>query len=167
MQSGIRALLALANVKVSKIAPTRITAETATCLDIIAVDKSIVCLQYDVGTLLVSDHLPIIALINFKGSHGLEPVVKRSLRNVNFDALRNRISEIQLLDPSVNSIDDVVSEWNSSVISFIDRVAPLKSYPWRKDRCPWMTDDIRDLMDRRTFLVKELKVSNPYVYARS
>jgi len=64
-------LLALADVKVNTIAPTRITAETATCLDIIAIDKSIVCLQYDVGSLLISDHLPVIASIDFKADMSL------------------------------------------------------------------------------------------------
>jgi len=156
---SLKTLLALANVKVKRIFPTRITTETATCLDIIAVDKTILCLQYEVGTLLVSHHLPVIASINFKCRHALEPVIKRSLRNVNFNMLRSRLSAIQLQDPYVTPIDDVVSDWKDSVLSIIDSVAPLKAFPWRKDRCPWLTDDIRQLMDKRAHLVKDLKHS--------
>src|SRR3989442_8771730 len=79
---SLKTLLSLANVKVHKIEPTRITSSTATCLDIIAVDKSIPCLEYAVGNLSISDHLPVIASIKFKTKHFIEPVVKRSLRKV-------------------------------------------------------------------------------------
>ena len=157
---SLRALLALANVKVSMVSPTRITAETATCLDLIAIDKSILCIHYEVGTLSISGHLPVLASINFKGRHILEPVMKRSLRKVDFDTVRNTVAMIQLKDLTTCSIDEILSDWYCSITKIIDSVAPLKSYPWRKSRSPWITEDIRQLMDRRESLVREVKRSN-------
>src|SRR3989442_15326464 len=101
--------------------------------DIIAIDKDILCLHYEVGTLFVSDHLPVLASINFKGRRTLEPVVKRSLRKVNFDAVRSRVAQVQLKDLATYSVDEIVYDWYNSIIEIIDSVAPLKSYPWRKD----------------------------------
>ena len=119
---SLKALLALANAKVTLLTPTRITAESATCLDIIAIDKAILCLHYEIGTLFISDHLPVLASINFKGRRTLEPVIKRSWRNVNFDAVRNRVETVQLKDSTVYSIDEIVSDWHSAVIEIIDSV---------------------------------------------
>jgi len=157
---ALKALLTTACVKVNTIAPTRIMSSTASCLDIIAIDKSILYLHYEVGVLSVSDHLPVIASINFKSRHVLEPIVKRSLRKVNFDSLRTQVAEVQLVNANNNTIDQIVEEWYRSVVKIIDSVAPIKSFPWRRDRCPWVNDDIRQLMDKREFLVKKLKVSN-------
>src|SRR5437867_3324045 len=60
---SLKTLLSLANVTVHNVSPTRITSSTATCIDLIAIDKSIPCIEYDVGTLSISDHLPVIASI--------------------------------------------------------------------------------------------------------
>src|SRR5437899_1563353 len=112
--------------------------DTATCLDIIAIDKAILCLHYEVGTLFISDHLPVRASINFKGRRTLEPVIKRSWRNVNWDSVRSRAAMVQLKDSAVHSIDEILSGWHSAIIEIIDDVAPLKAFPWRKDRSPWI-----------------------------
>src|SRR6266516_5798572 len=64
---SLKALLSLANVKTGGTAPTRITSTSATCLDLIAIDKSILCIQYGVDTLSVSDHLPAVASVTLKG----------------------------------------------------------------------------------------------------
>ena len=60
---SLRDTLALAGTKVQSTVPTRITAESATCIDVIALDKELVCEDYSVGNLAASDHLPVTAQI--------------------------------------------------------------------------------------------------------
>ena len=45
--------------------PTRITSTTATCLDIIAIDKDIFCSNYKCLDMAASDHFPVSASLNF------------------------------------------------------------------------------------------------------
>ena len=149
---SLKTLMSLANVKVQKTAPTRITPLSSTCLDIIAIDKSISCLNYDVGNMLISDHLPVIASIKFGRGHTIEPIIKRSLRNVNFDSLRDRVANINLQTTSSMGIDVIVDTWHKSLIDILDDTVPLKKFPWRKERCPWVTDEIRQLITKRDSL---------------
>jgi len=162
---SFKALLSLANVKVKSVAPTRITPTSATCLDLIAIDKSITCISYGVGSLAISDHLPVTASIKFRTNQILQPVRKRSLRNVDFDEMRRRVALLQVPDETELSIDEVMSDWHTSVTTILDDMAPEKNYPWRKERCRWLTDDIRQLIDKRSYLVKNLKKQNePHTY---
>jgi endonuclease/exonuclease/phosphatase family metal-dependent hydrolase len=147
--------LSLAGAKVKSKEPTRITPHSATCLDLIAVDKSINCLEYKVGSDLFSDHLPVIAKIKCQPTASLQPVRKRSFRGVDFDQMKDRIGDIQL--PEYVELDTVVGFWNDRIIDVLDEMAPLKNYPWRRERCPWITSDIRSLMKNREVLIKKLK----------
>lgn len=155
---SLRNLLSLAGTKVNNIAPTRITPTSATCIDIIAIDKSLHCLEYKVGSLLVSDHLPVMAAIKCDSTRELKPIVKRSLRKVDFDAMRDRISTVHVPFNSVSNVDEALDQWHSSVLNIVDEMAPTRSFPWRKNRNPWLTTEIRQLLAKRNFLVKELKI---------
>ena len=55
--------LAQVNLEVCEVFPTRITSHSATCLDIIAIDKSLDCVEYSLDDCAASDHFPIAAAI--------------------------------------------------------------------------------------------------------
>jgi hypothetical protein len=152
---ALRNSLSLAGTKIGKKDPTRITPHSATCLDLIAIDKSIDCLQYKVGNELFSDHLPVIAKIKGSPSTKLQPVKKRSFRGVDFEEMRDRISSIQ--PPMHTDLDTAVGQWHDDIINILDDMAPIKNFPWRRERCPWITADIRSLFTNRELLVKQLK----------
>ena len=157
---SLKTMLKLANATVHNVQPTRITLSTATCLDIIAIDKTIPCLDYVVGDLSLSDHLPVLASIKIKNKQAMEPIVKRSMRDVNFDTMRSRAAQIQLSIGANSPVDEVVESWHRSLLQIVDDMAPIKNYPWRRERCPWLTDGIRRLMNKRTFLVNRIKKVN-------
>src|ERR1700690_4240507 len=81
----LREVLTLAGSKVHSIVPTRITAESATSLDIIAIDKGLVCEEYKALDMAASDHLPVTAIVKLHPGSPLKPVVKRSFRRVDFE----------------------------------------------------------------------------------
>lgn len=154
---ALREALALAGTKVHSTVPTRITAETSTCIDIIALDKDLVWEDYSVGDVAASDHLPVTVAIKFNPRGPLEPVVKRSFRRVDFTDLGRRIENIKLTQEAPQEVNGQLESWLSQVMGIFDEVAPLKKFPWRRNKLPWLTDDIQDLMERRDAVLTDLK----------
>lgn len=154
---ALREALALAGTKVHSTAPTRITTETSTCIDIIALDKDLVWEEYSVVDLAASDHLPVSVAVKFGPRAPLKPVVKRSFRRVDFTDLGRRIENIELVQGAPQDVNVLVESWYSQVLSIIDEVAPMKKYPWRRNKLPWLTDDIQDLLERRDAVLTDLR----------
>ena len=142
-------MLALAGAKVHSIIPTRITAESATSLDIIAVDKGLVCEEYKVLNVAASDHLPVTAIVKLHPGSPLKPVVKRSFRRVDFDELDGKIRSIELPTDRSLDVNYILESWHAQVMSIFDVVAPLKPFPWRRNKLPWLTDEIQELIEKR------------------
>jgi len=149
-------ILAYAKTSVNQLLPTRITTHSATCLDIIAVDKNIEIIEYKTEDLAASDHYPVSAVINISWSETVvQPVMKRSFNKVNLDSLSLRISSI-----SIENSDDpstMVEDFNNRVISILDDIAPKKAYPWRKNKLPWMTKEIKSEITNRDALSRQFK----------
>ncbi len=55
------------------------------------------------------------------------------------------------------AVDAMLGNWQAQIISIFDEMAPVKQYPWRRKRLPWLADDIFDLMERRDGVMGELK----------
>ena len=146
---ALREALALAGTKVHSNAPTRVTAETATCIDIIALDKDLVCEDYSVVNLAASDHLPVSAVITLDPRAPLKPVIKRSFRRVNFEELAEKIDNIRLVQGERQDVNAQLESWHSQVMAIFDEVAPMKKFPWRRNKLPWLTDDIQELIESR------------------
>jgi len=147
------ASLALAGTTVPKILATRVTEQSATSIDIIAIDESIQCLDYYVSDNAASDHAPVVASIKGTLMDKILPVPKRSFKKVDFNDLHQQIASIGMKD-SPNSVDEMLEHWHSQVIQILDDVAPVKLYPWRRNRLPWLSQDIRDLMIKRDLITK-------------
>src|SRR6266516_6391863 len=81
--------------------PTRITDNCSSCLDLIAVDRSLEVSIYSVSDFLASDHHPVVASILVLNYSSLSPIIKRSFKDVDFVDLGSRLADLQL-----NGIDD-------------------------------------------------------------
>jgi len=147
--------LKLSDVKVPSKLPTRITGNSTTCLDIIAVSLGLVCSKYWQGDLLVSDHFPVCASLEVAPPLKIQPVLKRSFKKVNMDSLRDMISCIKV---DQGSIDVAATSWNDQLTGLLDQVAPLKHFPRRIHRSPFASD-VKDLIDYRNWLTRKLKKS--------
>ena len=88
----------------------------------------------------------------------IKPIIKRSFRRVDLVDLGGRVSNIKLVQAEHQSVDIMLENWHSQMISIFDDVAPLKQFPWRRNKLPWLTDDIQDLIERRDGVLRHLKM---------
>ena len=152
---SLLASLALAGTKVPKTLATRTSMQSSTSIDVIAIDRNLQCIDNFVSDNAASDHMPVVAVIKGSLMDKILPVPKRSFRKVDFNQLHHRIVSIDMQD-SLNSVDEILDHWHSQVIQILDDVAPVKLYPWRRNRLPWLSQDVRDLMTKRDLLSKQI-----------
>jgi len=153
---SLLASLALAGTIVPETLATRVTELSATSIDIIAIDKNIPCLDYYVSDNSASDHSPVVAIIKGSAIDRILPVHKRSFKKVDFNELHQRIAAIDIQDHGSDSVDVMLDSWHNRVIQILDDVAPMKPYPWRKNKLPWLNQGIRDLMTKRDVISKTI-----------
>ena len=151
-------LLELANshIPTEVILPTRITSSTSSCIDLIAVDRSLKVTDYFIVDFLASDHNPVVASICAPIQSKIKPICKRSFKGVNMNELGTRLSNIEL-QPISNAaqLDDQLAAWHSQVTTLLDEVAPVRNYP-RCCKSPWMNHEPGALIRQRCF-VQETK----------
>ena len=152
-------LLELANVVIQTqdIQPTRITSTSSTCLDFIAVDRSVSITKYFVSDFFVSDHLPVAMCIAAVTSKALVPVVKRSFREVNYLEFGSKLDSIHIESATCASqLDKEIESWNSQVISLLDIYAPYRQFP-RVNKVSWINQGTRSLVRYRDALTRKVK----------
>ena len=129
----------------TKLAPTRITKSSASCIDFIVVDWTLPVSLYEVSDLILSDHFPVEAMIDVSFNQKITPVVKRSFKNVDMNELGLKVSQIQLEnvdDP--RHLNDQVQVWNQSFTSILDDMAPLRNFPRTKSKTNWIDNDNKE-----------------------
>jgi len=152
----LRLALKLAGVKVYNKAPTRITSTSSTCLDIIAIDKGLVCVETWVGDELISDHLPSCAIIQGSASLKVKPILKRDFKRMDKDQLKRALQTVDL-EGSLNvSVDERVEAWSEQITKVLDTVAPFKQFPCRMKKSPFITKDIEKQIHEINRLTKKL-----------
>jgi len=151
--------LTMAGIAIHSKEPTRITATSQTCLDVIATDNRLNCLDYVVGSTSASDHFPVSALVTAPTPTSLQPIVKRSFAKVDYTELAARVQSIDLEQKPDSTPDALLANWEQAFIKILDDLAPVKSLPMRRHRSPWMTAKIRQLMSFRDSLGRKMKTS--------
>ena len=136
--------------------PTRVCATTATCLDIIAASKELECTEYTVIPYAASDHFLVEARFRAETKSRPQPVVRRSFKKVNMDTLRQKASNIVLLDSTQTTPDDLLQHWNQALTNILDEMAPLREYPEVRKKCKWLTGDVRALILQRDALARKI-----------
>ena len=155
--------LKLSNTQVAfdQFSPTRITGNSATCLDIIAIDKELVCLEYNTSPIATSDHFPVTATIQGSATSQLQPVIRRSFTKINYRNHNEKINSITLsLEGRETSPNCLLKEWYEKMNDVLDDLAPLRAFPARKHKSPWLTEHIKGLMTRRDWLAKQLSLES-------
>ena len=147
--------LAISHTKTEALTPTRVTSNTATCIDIIAIDEDLNFVKYSIHSNAASDHFPVVAVIEATFKHKLAPIVKRSFKHVNFNRLSEKVYDIAL-DTDLPSVDHLLENWQLAFTAVIDQFAPLKEFPLRKQRSPWVTPNIKRLMSYRDSIARKL-----------
>ena len=136
--------------------PTRITATTESLLDVILVsDPSSGCMSGVIND-PISDHLPVYVVLKLK-SPKISPhyVSVRSYKNYDpenftFDLASHSDSLLSVFAaPDVNS---KLGIFNNAFRQVLDAHAPVKTVKIRSRPCPFVTEEIKDLMKIRSRL---------------
>ena len=152
--------LALAGTRLTSTSPTRVTHTTATCTDIIAVNEDIQVSSSKVIITAASDHYPVTTVIMFSHPDRVKPIVKRSFNKVDFPELYDTVQQIDISTFDHSSPELLLQEWQKQFLSILDSVAPIRTFPMRRHRSPYLNGEIRELIRHRDFLAKQLK-KNP------
>ena len=95
-------------------------------------------------------------------SNSLKPVQKRFLQNLDYSELNSLASNIALNNEPNKPMDQLLEGWHSEFMKCLDSLPPVKSYPVRMNHStPFLSEDIRDLLKHRDFLVRKLKSDKP------
>ena len=149
--------LALAGTRFTTSEPTRVTRTTATCIDIIAVNEDIIVNRSEVLVTACSDHYPVTSIITFLKPDKVKPIFKRSFNKVDFNELAMMVQQIDISTYDENSPEDLLDKWQQAFTDILDTVAPIKTFPMRRHRSPFITGEIRQLIRHRDYLAKQFK----------
>lgn len=131
--------------------PTRITATTATLLDLIIVSGKNLINGSGVTVCPFSDHDMPFCNISYMESR-VEPVLKafRNLKRINFDLFNTDLHTVPFQNIfRVTDIDMKLQVFNDYILSLFDKHAPLQIHNLKKPPAPWLTDNIKLLMSLR------------------
>ena len=139
------------------ISATRITLQTASCLDIIAVNDLLHSEKYETVPNAASDHMPIMTQLKIATvSSILKPVYKRSFRNIDWRLFNEKIADISLPNTDTG-IESLCELWYLKFNEVLDEMAPRKHFPLKRKRCPFVTPDIKELMIIRDNILRKNK----------
>lgn len=144
--------------------PTRVTKKSATCIDLIAVDRGLDISNYVVSNLAISDHFPVVVDLDAElatQNNLVKPVYRRSFKKVDFNELGRKVASIQLDTHEPVQLDLQLQKWNAHFIATLDEVAPMRPFPRLKKKPTWVDSDTRGLMRLRASKAKKLRLSNP------
>ena len=143
-------------------APTRITENSSTCLDIIAVDRKYQCISYNVGDLAISDHLPVESEIELSYDRSqLVPTYRRNFNKINYRLLNYDLSKISLTDIQEDDPDALLTHWSSETGKILDYHAPVRAYPLNKKKMVTFPSEIVEMINLRKRTALKVKRS-PY-----
>ena len=147
-------MLFLAGTSVKEVFPTRITATSQSCIDIIALPHHLNCWRYKACSSAASDHFPVQANITGRARHKVCPVLKRSYRTINYDYMKTLVANISIDHTNTDNPDIMLTKWHNSMLAILDQVAPLKPFPRKRKKPRTINSDIRFLLDQRQELTR-------------
>ena len=143
--------------------PTRVTKNSQTLLDVIAVDDKTIIHTTDVTVPIgTSDHCVAFAdLIYQKPKYKERTVTFRDFSKFNLHYFEKDIQNIDW--PSIqvlHNIDDKVDFLSANLIRLYDKHAPFKTVIQKKNRAPWVSSNTRLLMRLRDNAFRKFKRTN-------
>ena len=93
-----------------------------------------------------SDHTVVHCSLNsVKLGASVQSITYRKLKTVDLDTLRGELAKSRLCTEEIDNLDELVSCYNSTLSSLMDKHAPMQSRNVvNRSRIPWFNDKIRD-----------------------
>ena len=108
--------------------------------------------DYGVFLTCISDHFLIYAVSDFNENTNFigECIEYRSYKHLDEQKFKDYLGNVSWA--AINDIDDVdvaLDTWISLFMAVVDDHVPLRKKRLRKKTCPWITDEIVDVMKQR------------------
>ena len=125
--------------------PTRVTNDTATCIDIIATSApDLVCLAATLDT-GVSDHYAVFCTLNCKVARS--KTYKREVwihERADYNGLNEALNQIDWNSKFQNlKVNDMVCKWTDIFVETAKQYIPTKTITIRPGDPPWLTTSIK------------------------
>lgn len=143
--------------------PTRITATSQTLIDVILVSSTTLVLESGVINTSISDHLPVYVLLKLKAPKMPACyITTRSYKNYNpllfsFDLLTKSDRLLSIL--SNTNVNTELETFKDVLHSTLDVHAPLKTFKIRNRSCPYVTNEIKELMKSRDLHLRRFQLT--------
>ena len=138
--------------------PTRVTLNRSSILDHIATTSPGNIIETGVHKLFMSDHYMVFCVHKFEGALKKDSkiVQTRFMKNFDKDAILADVAGVcweQGLDEP-DDVDILVAHWASLFSSIINKHAPFKSIRVSERYCPWVSANLKKLMQSRDKIKK-------------
>ena len=149
--------------------PTRLTVERNSCLDLFITNCDNIS-KVGVCGINISDHLPILLTRRrIKISKGRCTFTGRSYRNYNKNNFQQNIHDAEW--NAFNSDNTVTGKWNcllEIIRKNIDKMCPLKVFKIKKEKEPWISNQLIELIkDKDSALKRAKKKKDPQLWAEA
>ena len=151
-------ILEFGQLKITGNHPTRITEDSVSCLDLIAINRNLHCINYQTGDLVISDHLPVEVEIELSyHSTELRPSYRRNFKKINYADMNKELTKITLLDALDDDPNSLLGHWTNEVEKVLDIYAPLKRFPFVKRKMWTLPPEIIEMINSRKKLANKVK----------
>ena len=140
--------------------PTRVTKTSSTLVDVVMVSNPELVKTSDVIDLTISNHFLVFAVLNLKQPKASPSyIITRSFKNYSSEKFANDISTIpwDVLD-LLPTVDEKLDAFNDLFLTCLDKHAPVKKIRIKHKACPFMTDDIKQLIITRNSLHRSARL---------
>ncbi|XP_031353652.1 uncharacterized protein LOC116178327 [Photinus pyralis] len=162
LSMNLYSILNSLNLKQVITEPTRVTATSATLIDLVITDNLCDILSTDVLDMHpLTDHCLVSCKVGL--SHSAKPVSQKRYRDFkHFDvsAFERDLRAVEWnVIYNIPSIDDKVKFLNGNITAILDKHAPFKTSRFTKPYTPWLTDNVRLMIKLRNKALQRFKRS--------
>ena len=138
--------------------PTRVTLTSSSIIDHIATTSARNIIESGVHKVSMSDHYMVFCVRKFESAlkKDHKVITTRSMKNFDKDAFLADVAGI-CWEQGFSETDDVnvlVTQWSTLFSLIIDKHAPIKALRVSEKYCPWVNDDLKQLIRSRDKLKK-------------
>ena len=131
--------------------PTRVTPTSESLIDVIMTSNSALATDSGVVETHISAHYLVYAVLNFKAPKPLPNyVISRGYENYDSESFVNDLAQVLWYENAL--IDDAgekVEHFNDKFLEVLERHAPVRKRKVRNRQCPFLDQEIKELMDER------------------
>ena len=131
---------------------TRVTNTTSTTIDLIFVTDKKLYRETGIFRTSISDHYLIYTIRDFNANLAKKPTCAelRSFKNFDEDKFLDELRNVPWhICKDIESIDFTWETWLRLFMNVVDKHIPMRKKRIRKNACPWITNEIIDIMKER------------------